>query len=269
MRSSFRRARGFFARDFAQARSYPFGLVSQLVGAVAGSALVFFLSQVVGSESHYLRAYGGDYFGFAVLGLVAFTLQFGLMNSFAATVRGGQISGSLEALLSTPASLAQILICSSLWSTALAALSTVSLLVTSIVVFGLRFDGALSFLALPIVAVGLICAAGVGLCEAAFVLVIKRGSPVNLVMTHATNLLGGVFYPIAVLPPVLQLVALLLPVTHSANALRLAMLAHDGPAALRDIAALALLSAVYTAVGLVGLRLALTAGRKQGALGQY
>jgi ABC-2 type transport system permease protein len=151
----------------------------------------------------------------------------------------------------------------------LSLLEVAVLLGSSAVFFGLGFRGGGLLLAAFAIILNVLVCAGLGLCEAAFVLLYKRGAPVNALVNMASQLLGGVLYPIAVLPVLLQVLAGLLPVTHTANALRLSLLTPDTSSALEELLALAILAPVYIAVGLVALSLALRLARSRGSLGQY
>jgi ABC-2 type transport system permease protein len=85
----------------------------------------------------------------------------------------------------------------------------------------------------------------------------------------ASNLLGGVLYPVAVLPTPLLWLSALLPITHSANALRFGLLAGHPQASLHETAILALLSALYLGVGVGVARVGFGISRQRGTLGQY
>ena len=60
----------------------------------------------------------------------------------------------------------------------------------------------------------------VGIGSAAFILIFKKGDPINFIISNANRLLAGVFYPTAVLPMFLKKIAYLLPLTHSLEAAR-------------------------------------------------
>jgi ABC-2 type transport system permease protein len=54
---------------------------------------------------------------------------------------------------------------------------------------------------------------GIGILSASFTMVFKRVDPVNFLFGSASTLLGGVFYPITILPGWLQLISYLVPLT--------------------------------------------------------
>jgi ABC-2 type transport system permease protein len=55
-------------------------------------------------------------------------------------------------------------------------------------------------------------------------MVLKRGDPLNWVFTNLSWVLGGVFYPVTVLPDWVQKISYLLPITYSLEGMRGALL---------------------------------------------
>jgi ABC-2 type transport system permease protein len=66
----------------------------------------------------------------------------------------------------------------------------------------------------------------IGILSATFTLVFKRGDPLLWLFTGLSGLLGGVFYPIDILPKFLRDTAQLLPITHALIGMRAAFLQH-------------------------------------------
>jgi ABC-2 type transport system permease protein len=66
----------------------------------------------------------------------------------------------------------------------------------------------------------------IGILSATFTLVFKRGDPLLWLFGGLSWLLGGVFYPLQVLPRFLQHAAQLLPITHALVGMRAALLHH-------------------------------------------
>ena len=67
-------------------------------------------------------------------------------------------------------------------------------------------------------------ASSFGIISACFIMVVKRGDPISWLFKSASYLLGGVVFPVTILPPWMQKMALLLPTTHALQAMRLVML---------------------------------------------
>ena len=66
-----------------------------------------------------------------------------------------------------------------------------------------------------------------------YLLLFKRGNPARWLIAGASGLLGGMMYPVSVLPLPLQWMARLLPVTFSLEGMRQALLAGASLAQLR------------------------------------
>ncbi len=63
-----------------------------------------------------------------------------------------------------------------------------------------------------------------GIMSASFIMVLKKGDPLSWIFTNLSWLLGGVYFPIAVLPGWVQKFSYLLPITYSLEGMRLALL---------------------------------------------
>ena len=55
-------------------------------------------------------------------------------------------------------------------------------------------------------------------------MVIKKGNPLNWIFVNLSLLIGGVYYPVAVLPDWLEKISYLLPITYSLEGMRMALL---------------------------------------------
>jgi ABC-2 type transport system permease protein len=118
--------------------------------------------------------------------------------------------------------------------------------------------------------VSLIAFSSIGIFSATFTVVFKRGDPLLWLFGSLSWLLGGVFYPLEVLPPFLQRIAQLLPITHALEGMRAALL--RGAAVvelLPQIEALALFGLVGLPVSLIGFSLGVRRARVTGTLSHY
>ena len=142
----------------------------------------------------------------------------------------------------------------------------------SIFVFGLNlFITPMSLQAFLIVMVLTILAfSGIGLLSAAFIIVFKQGSPISWVMGTASVLLGGVLYPVTVLPPWLQSYAYLLPITYALEAMRQVLLNGATFSAIyKEMFALSLFVFFLLPLGLLAFGYGLKLARKEGSLIHY
>jgi ABC-2 type transport system permease protein len=264
-------AAAFIKRDFAQAISYRFSFLLQIGGVFFSVAIFYFLSELFGGAiAPQLEAYGGNYFSFVLIGL-AFTGFLGLsLTGFAASIREGQVMGTLEIMLLSPTRLSAILISSSLWGYLLTIFRVVLYLVVGAFIFGADLGEANIGAALLIMFLSIASFTGIGVLSAALVLIVKKGDPVALILNGASSLLAGVFYPVAVLPDWLEPVSKVLPLTYALDSMRLAMLQGYSIYQLRyDILVLLAFTLVLTPLSFIVFRRAVKKAKMEGSLIQY
>jgi ABC-2 type transport system permease protein len=105
---------------------------------------------------------------------------------------------------------------------------------------------------------------------AGFIVVFKRGNPVTWLVANLATLLGGVYYPVSVLPTWLQSVARLLPITYALDAMRGALLDGAGWGELApDLLALVAFCLVLFPVAQLVFRAAVRKARIDGSLTHY
>ena len=111
---------------------------------------------------------------------------------------------------------------------------------------------------------------GIGILAASFIMVLKRGDPINWVINSLSLLLGGVYYPVQILPAWLQAISKLIPLTYSLNGLRKALLVGAPLASLRqEVLVLLLFSLLLLPASLAAFRFALKRARTDGSLTHY
>ena len=94
------------------------------------------------------------------------------------------------------------------------------------ILFGFPLQGANWLGALLVLGASVLAFSGVGILSASYLLIFKRGNPVNWAILGLSSVVGGMMYPISVLPVWLQYVARLIPVTYSLEGMRAAILGH-------------------------------------------
>ena len=261
----------FLVRDFYEITSYRLSFLLDLGSIFFRAFTFFFVSQLLGdSVAPMLAAYGGDYFSFVIIGL-AFGGYFSVgMSGFAGALRRAQTSGTLEAMIMTPAPLSQIIIGSAIWSYAFTTVRVLIYLALGVFVLGLRLQnvnvgGIFVSLILAIIAF-----ASIGIIAASLIMVIKRGNPITGLFSNLSFLLGGVYYPIEILPDWLRPVAQLLPITYALNAMRASLLTGASWTALApDLFALVIFCVILFPISLFIFRFAVERAREDGSLTHF
>ena len=239
-----------FRRDFAVASSYRFAFLIEMFQALFGAASFYFLSRFVDSPTlQKALPPGTNYFSFALVGIAFFDYLSVALNTFDASLQEARQNGTLENLLVTQTSLPVILAGSSLYPFAWMSLHTTIYFGWGAILFGFPLQGANWLGALIVLVASVLAFCGLGILSASYLLVFKRGNPVNWAILGLSTVVGGMMYPVSVLPRWLQYVARLTPVTYSLEGMRAAILGH---ASLREllpsIAALLLFAAILLPV---------------------
>ncbi len=231
---------------------------------------VYFLGRLIGATATpALDPYGGNYFAFVLVG-VALNGYFAIgLSAFASNVRQAQMTGTLEAMLLTPTRPSTLIVGSSLWDYVSMTLNVLTYLVIG-ALLGVDFSRGDYVAALIVLALSAITFSAVGIIAASVILVTKRGDPVTWMFNALFTLLGGVFYPVEILPVALQQVAAFLPVTHALRAMRLALLQGYSLSALtREVMILAAFAVVLAPLSWLAFRLAVRLAKREGSLAQY
>jgi ABC-2 type transport system permease protein len=260
----------FLVRDARIELSYRTGLFQRVFLGVTGVTIFYFIAEVIRNRtSVHLAEYGGDYFGFAVIGLAVFSYMGYGLAGLPGSIRTGQASGVLELMVLGRAPRPILLLSAALPSFTFATLTLASFLLTA-AAFGLdygRADVPTALLAF-VLAVGSYL--GVTLLTASLVVVTERGNPIGWAVRAASMILAGVFWPIALLPAPLEALSQALPLTHALEALRRSLLLGEGVADLWvPLTILAGMAAVLVPAGLLACRLGFRLARTDGRLARY
>ena len=261
----------FLWRDFINETSYKFAFFLQLVGILVSMITYFFLSKLLGDIGvSYLKPYGGNYFSFILIGVAFFSYLRISIDGISKSIREGQMLGTLEALLVTQTGIPTIIISSSLYSFIFASFKVAVYLLLGVFVFGVNMGNANFAGALLILFLTIISFSSFGILSASFVMVLKRGDPISSIFTSVSGILGGLYYPVSVLPNWLQKLSHLLPVTYSLEGMRLALLqGYSTRALLPNIVALILFSIIMLPLSIFIFGYAVKRAKIDGTLTQY
>ena len=193
----------FLRRDFRINISYRVGFAFQSVSIVLQLALFFYLSRVVDNAKFAAsQNLNEGYFGYAAVGLALLTIVSVSLSSFSYKLREEQTTGTLEALMATPRSPSLLVLSSAVYDMIRATVTGLLLIAAAVAIFSLRLD--LDPASIGVATVALVgCLAlftSLGVAVAAFTIVFKRGTMLLALVVTALALLGGVYFPIEVLP---------------------------------------------------------------------
>ena len=267
----FRKPLAFLKRDFLINSSYKTSFLFQL-GTILFSVLTFFfISKLFGEHaSKYLANYGGDYFPFVLIGIAFYGYLSTAMSSFTNSIQQEQFMGTLEAILLSPTKIRTVLISGSLWNFLFTSFNIFVYLLIGALFFNFPIDKINVPATLIILILTIISFSSLGIISASFILILKRGDPVNWLFSGISRFLGGVYFPITILPLWVQKVSHLLPITYSLHGMRMAMLmGHSIKDIWQDIFALILFSAIFLPFSVFCFKFAIKKAKKSGSLIYY
>ena len=258
----------FIRRSLATYASYKakisLGLASLLLSVVTFS----FVGRVV-SESGpgFVERYGMNYASFVVVGVLVHSVASAGLNSFRSSVRREQLRGTLELLVTTRVPVPVLVTLSGLGELVVVAVGAAVFLGLATVLLGLRLAVSPTIAAAVILYALFMC--GVGLASAGMIFVSKEGEPVSWALSAATGLMGGVYFPVDVLPPWLAKVALALPTTHALALTRAGLGTSVGGGPARSLVFLAVSAAISLSLGFLVVNWGYRRARRSGTLGEY
>jgi ABC-2 type transport system permease protein len=258
----------YLERDFRVAWSYRTSFFMQYLALPFGLLGTRFLANLVGPRDA-LSQYGGDYFAFALLGTAVQALLYPSVTVFRGAVREAQALGTFEAILMTrtPASVA--VVSSGLYSMLQVLLQPMVIIPLVGFVLGAPLAWARAPIAVLVLALILVGFAGIGLCSAAFTIAFKQTEPFTVVLLPLAALLGGVLYPVEMLPAALQPLSEFIPVRHGVEALRGVFIEGARVEHLGWHLSMLGVFALSFPLGLVAVERAIQWARDRGTIGQY
>jgi ABC-2 type transport system permease protein len=265
------KARAFLVKDLVTEASYPLAFLGQLAGALLASLTLYFVARFIGPATlPPLERYGGDYFAFVLIGVALGGYLSVALGGFAAQVRQAQMEGTLEALLTTQTGIPMILFGSLLYSMLVTSIRVGIYLLVGALILGLNLGRANIGAALIILGLAVIAFSSVGILSASFIMVLKKGLPINWVFGSMSWLLAGVFYPVSVLPGWMQKAAVFVPLTPALDGMRFAVLRGSGlDELIPQLTALLIFAAVAVPLSALTFAWAVRRAKRDGSLTHY
>jgi ABC-2 type transport system permease protein len=261
----------FTAHGLRLALSYRLNFASRYVAMLTSIAFFYFLAQVFhASQSRVLQNYGSDYFGFLLLG-GAFSTYLGLcLRTFSERLREELLMGTLEPLVVTATPMTLSLLGISLWTLIEGAFIAVLQVTLGAVLLGADYSRANWLSVIVVSLISLVCLVAWGIASASFTLIFKRSDPINWFVGAITYVFSGVFFPISILPPWLQIISYVIPLTYALEAMRGAMLVGRTLSELGlPLLALTLFTVLLLPLSILALRRAINYLRETGSLSHY
>jgi len=261
----------FLKKDFLIESSYKLAFLLNIFTILISILTYFFIDKLFGQRMvSHLQEFGVNYFSYVLLSMAFFSYIGVGLGSFSSRIRSEQIQGTLEAILLTPTKISTILISLVFWNLCFATFNTAVYILLGIFLFKINFANINLLSTIVILLLTITSFAGLGILSASFIIVFKRGNPISWFINTMQGLIGGVYFPISVMPGWLQLLAKFFPIAYAIRAIELAVYRGFGLAQLgKEISFLILFSALLLPLSFVSFKFALKKARLQGSLMQY
>lgn len=258
----------FFRRDLLIARSYRSPFVMEIIQALFGTAMFYYVARFVDSpELRQTLPQSGGYFAFSLVGFVFLDYLNAALDTFDRSLEEARDSGTLEHLLVTQTSLPAILAGSAIYPFAVTTLRIAVYIAWGAAFFDFPLHSA-NWLAVAVVLlVTLLAFSGLGILSAGYLLLFKRGNPAKWFLLGISGITGGMLFPISILPEWLQFLARLNPVTYALDAMRSALLGSASlEKVLQPVGALLVFAAILLPLSMLAFSRALRRTKSTGTL---
>ncbi len=267
----FHKLAAFLRRDFLEEISYPFGFLWRVGTILFRLATFYFVARLLeGAALPQLAPYGGHYFPFVLLGLALAGFQGVALSAVSGSISYGMYSGTLEAMLVTPTSLPAIVFCSMFYRFCSALVEILIYLAFGFCFFGVVLDQANLPATAVLLILTLLAHLPIGILAAAFILIFKQGDPITGILGSVSALLGGVYFPLELLPDWVRLLSRFIPFTYALEGLRQSVLnGRDLSQLSHQVFILAAFAAVLLPLSLAVFAWAVRQAKRLGTLSQY
>ena len=258
----------FLKRDFLINTSYRFSFMMDLGGIFFSTVTFFFIAKLFGASAlPYLKDYNADYFSFVLIGIAFSEYLSTSLNSFMDSIREEQITGTLENILLSPINIPSFVIAGSLWNFIFTSLRIACYLIIGWLLFGFDITRINYLSAFVVLILTILSFGSLGMLSASFIIIFKKGDPINFIFTNLSRFLAGVYFPITILPLWIRGISYFLPLTYALDAMRKAVLNNAGLLSLGyDLLALIVFIVLFLPLGMLSFRSALRRTKKEGSL---
>ena len=253
-------------RDLTVYLSYRTRLVSQVMTALFSLTLFYYVSRLV-----HVSGFGSHnaYFGFVVVGISLIGVMYSCF-SIPEIVRQELIAGTFDRLLLSPFGAIRSVIAMTLFPMIYSFVLSVITLGLGCAIFGLHLHWSTAPLAVPVMFLALLAFLPFGILFAALTVVIKQGNVGTSWVIALLSIVGGLYFPVSLLPSWLQTIAKLQPFTAATDVLRhLLVNSTLGESSGGSLLKLAGFAAVLLPTSIYVLSRAIRFGQRRGTIIEY
>ena len=209
-------ALGIVRRDAILFVSYRTQVASQLLAQLFSLALFYYIARLL--HAHTVGT-AHDYFAFVVVGLVIVQSLATTLGVIPSMVRQEMVAGTIERFLVSRFGVRNSVLAMLIFPTLSALVIGAVMLLFATTIFGLHLASTAA-LAIPIAILGSVAFAPLTLLLVATVILIKQAAVGTQFVMAGVSIVGGLYFPIAVLPAWIRWAAYVQPFTPAADAMR-------------------------------------------------
>ncbi len=253
-------------RDLHVYISYRTRLVSQALTVVFSLTLFYYISRLVHVSSFKSHQ---EYFSYVVVGIALVSVMYSCF-SIPEVVRQELIAGTFDRLLLSPFGAVRSVVAMTLFPMAYSFVIAAITLCIGAGLYGMQVDWSTAPLSIPVMGLALLAFLPFGLMFASLTILVKQGNVGTSWVIALLSIVGGLYFPVTLLPDWAQTVAKLEPFTPATDVLRNLLVGNSvGGAPGTALLKLLGFAAVLLPLSLVGLATAIRTGQRRGTIIEY
>jgi len=266
MRPWFEAMVGIMRRDAVTFLSYRAQIVSQFLAPLFSITLFYYISHVLVRRTFNTP---GGYFGFVVVGLAIIQILTITLGVLPMSARQELISGNIERFLVSAHGPLSCLFGTMLFPMLNAVVIGALTLAMAGLIFGLPV-AATAPLAIPVAVLGTVAFMPFACLLVAGVMMFKQVASASAFLVAAITLVGGLYFPVVLLPAEIRWMSQVQPFTPAADMMRNLLVGTPlGEPAWVDLAKLAGFAIVLLPLGALLMRAAIRHGQRIGTIVEY
>ena len=262
-----------FYKDFKIAINYKIQFIASFINIFITLYAFYLLSLLVGEgNTNSLESYGNDYFFFLFTGMLTAEYTLVLISSASRKIRTMQLNGIFEELIVNGKKEIHIMLSSITYPMAWFLFKVLLYLLYAIFFFEIEINFSyLSFASFASWLLFTISILGIGLISAAAVIYIKSGEFINTLYLSISAFIGGVAYPLSILPYPLYIISYLVPTSHFLEIVRLDIISDNDNFFIYydQLILLTIIAFLTITIGLISFKYSLIYAKKDGSLLYY
>jgi len=173
-----------------------------------------------------------NYFEFVAPGIMAMIVMTAVLTGLAASIAREKEQGTLDGLLISPINRLAIILGKALSQAIRGIIQGAIVLLLAFLLFGVKVHGSLLLVGLLLL-LGIFSFVGLGILVSAIATEQETATQLLFMFQFPMLFLSGVFFPILLMPPIMQKIAYVIPLTYAIQALRKVMVLGAGFGAVR------------------------------------